>query len=328
MTGSPKPTSRISVIIPACNESDALRRLLPKVHAVLPLAEVVVVDDGSTDTTAEVAAELGAKVVCHPYNIGNGAAIKSGVRAATGDLLVFLDGDGQHDPQDIPRLLAVADRYDMVVGARSPGSHAGTPRRLANVLYNWFASYVTGQRISDLTSGFRVVGAEQFRELLHLLPNGFSYPTTSTMAFFRSGYAIGYVAINAGRRTGRSHIRPLHDGLKFLMIIFKIGTLYAPLKLFLPVCAAFFVLGSCNYLYTYLAQGRFTDMSVLMFTTSVLTFLIGLVSEQITQLVYSRNPGDPANQEVRALNAGSMEPEEDWGEVDGRRHFNLERALD
>lgn len=329
MTDRRNTAPSVSVIIPARNEADSLRRLLPKVNAVLPTAEIIVVDDGSTDGTADVAADLGAKVMRHPYNIGNGAAIKTGAKAATGDVLVLLDADGQHNPADIPRLLELVDGYDMVVGARSPGSHAGMPRRLANAIYNRFATYMTGHRIPDLTSGFRAVRAERFREFLHLLPNGFSYPTTSTMAFFRAGYSVGYVPIDAGKRLGRSHIRPLRDGLKFLLIIFKIGTLYTPLKLFLPVCALFFALGSCNYLYTYLAYERFTDMSVLMYTASVLVFLIGLVSEQITQLIYLRNAETRVDRHLMQATARAAEATAERTEMPRSDHQQrLRRAPD
>jgi glycosyltransferase involved in cell wall biosynthesis len=277
----------VSIVIPAKNEARPLQELLPKLRKVLPEAEIVVVDDGSTDATAEVAARCGANVVCHPYSMGNGAAIKTGARVATGDVLIFLDGDGQHNPADIPRLMSELWKgYDLVVGSRNGPSHAGVGRRLANGFYNWLASYMTGNKVYDLTSGFRVARADNFKEFLYLLPNGFSYPTTSTMAFFRAGYSVAYVPIEAAKRIGESHIRPLQDGLRFLLIIFKIGTLYSPLKLFCPVSGVFFLTGLTYYLYVYITEGRFTNMSALMFTTAVLIFLIGLVSEQITQLIY------------------------------------------
>jgi glycosyltransferase involved in cell wall biosynthesis len=277
----------VSLVLPAKNEARALEGLLPKLRQTCPDAEIIVVDDGSTDATAEVAARCGARVVRHPHSKGNGAAVKSGARAATGDTLVFMDADGQHDPDDVPRLLAEIERdHDLVVGCRNPSSHASLGRRLANGFYNWLATYMTGQEVADLTSGFRAARAHKFREFLYLLPNGFSYPTTSTMAFFRAGYSVAYVPIKAAKRTGKSHIQPLQDGVRFLLIIFKIGTLYSPLKLFFPVSAAFFTTALGYYLYTYVTATRFTNMSALMFTTSVLIFLIGLVSEQITQLIY------------------------------------------
>jgi glycosyltransferase involved in cell wall biosynthesis len=258
-----------------------------KQPASVPGVEVVVVDDGSTDETASVARNAGARVISHPYSMGNGAAIKTGARQALGDVLVFMDADGQHDPADIPRLLArLADGFDMVVGARQRGSQASVGRGVANHFYNRLASYMTGQRVEDLTSGFRAVRAGKFREFLYLLPNGFSYPTTCTMAFFRAGYAVAYEPIHAARRIGQSHLRIVKDGVRFLLIIFKVGTLYSPLKLFAPLSMAFFALGLMWYAVTLFTQGRFTNMSALMFTTSVIVFMIGLVSEQITALMY------------------------------------------
>jgi glycosyltransferase involved in cell wall biosynthesis len=278
---------RISLILPAKNEAEGLRRTLPGVRELLPDAEVIVVDDGSTDQTAAVARELGAKVLSSPYSMGNGAAIKRGARAATGDVFVFMDADGQHNLNCIAALLARLDEgYDMVVGARGWDGQANVGRGLANGLYNRLASWMTNQRVADLTSGFRAVRADKFMEFIHLLPNGFSYPTTVTMAFFRSAYAVAYVPIPVAARIGRSHLRPLRDGLRFLLIIFKIATLYAPLKLFAPTSGLFFALGLANYAYTYVAYGRFTNMSVLLLSASVIVFLIGLVSEQITALTY------------------------------------------
>lgn len=278
---------RVSVVLPAKNEAGALRQLLARLEEAVPDAEIVVVDDGSDDETAAIAASAGARVVRHPYGLGNGAAIKSGVRTARGEILVFMDADGQHDPAELPGLVSKLDEgFDLVVGSREGAAHASLGRRLANAIYNRFASYMTGHRVEDLTSGFRAARADKFSEFLYLLPNGFSYPTTSTMAFFRAGYSVAYAPIEAGKRVGSSHIKPLQDGLRFLLIIFKVGTLYSPLKLFVPVSAAFFITGLSYYLYTYATAGRFTNMSALMFTTAVLVFLIGLVSEQITQLVY------------------------------------------
>ena len=284
---------RISIVLPAKNEAAALKTLLPRLRAAQPDAEIIVVDDGSTDDTPEICASAGVLCLSSPYSMGNGAAIKRGARAATGDIIVFMDGDGQHDPADIARLLErLGQGYDMVVGARDWGSQAGVGRGVANTIYNWLATRMTGHEVADLTSGFRAVRADRFREFLHLLPNGFSYPTTSTMAFFRSAYPVAYLPIKAAQRVGKSHIKPLKDGVRFLLIIFKIATLYSPLKLFAPTAVVFFLLGCANYAWTFSHEGRLTNMSTLMWSAAVIVFLIGLVSEQITALMYvSSEPG-------------------------------------
>src|SRR5574344_2667805 len=289
----PSASMHLSIILPAKNESAAIGATVEKIHVQLArmnleaCAEVLVVNDGSTDNTAAVAQAAGARVVHHPYSKGNGAAIKTGARAAQGEMLVFMDADGQHDPADIPRLLDQLNQgHDMVVGARQKGSQASVGRGLANGLYNRLASWMTGHKVEDLTSGFRAVRADKFREFLYLLPNGFSYPTTSTMAFFRAGYSGAYVPIHAAKRIGKSHIRLLRDGTRFLLIIFKIGTLFSPLKIFAPVALVMFLLGTGWYGWTFFTLHRFTNMSALLYTGSVMTFMMGLISEQITALMY------------------------------------------
>jgi glycosyltransferase involved in cell wall biosynthesis len=281
---------QLSIVIPAKNESKAIGTVVSAARDCYPDAEIIVVNDGSTDDTAAVAAGAGATVITHPESLGNGAAVKTGARATTGDIIALMDGDGQHDAKELaPLLERLENGYDMVIGARDTGSHANVGRLFANGLYNAIASMLSGRKIPDLTSGFRVVRADKFRQFLYLLPNGFSYPTTITMAFLRNGYPIIFEPITASRRIGKSHIRPLRDGTRFLAIIFKIATLYSPLKIFLPVAAAFFLTGAGWYAYTFATLGRFTNMSMLLFSASVIVFLIGLISEQITALTYSKS---------------------------------------
>ena len=284
-------TRTVSVVIPAKNEAASIGNVVAAVAAVLPGAEIIVVDDGSADGTGEAAAAAGAQVLRHRVSRGNGAAVKSGARQATGSVLVFMDADGQHDPRDIPRLLALLDEgYDMAVGSRARQMHAGTARWLANSIYNRLASWMTGTNIPDLTSGFRAARSDYFREFLPLLPNGFSYPTTSTMAFLRAGYGVAFEPVNVNSRAEgtQSHVRPLLDGGRFLLIIFRVATLYAPLKLFAPLSALLFAGGLAYSTYTLTMLGRFTNFGALLLVTALLVFLIGLVSEQITALIYKR----------------------------------------
>lgn len=277
----------ISVVLPAKNESGAIGQTIAQIQQLQLAHEIIVVNDGSTDKTQYVAEQAGAKVVTHPYSKGNGAAIKTGARNATGDIIIFMDADGQHSPEDIPRLLEKIEAgYDLVVGARQKGSQASLGRGIANSFYNILATYMTEHKVEDLTSGFRAVRADKFREFLYLLPNGFSYPTTSTMAFFRAGYSVAYEPIHAAKRIGKSHIKPIKDGMRFFIIIFKIATLFSPLKMFIPIAVLLFMMATGWYSYTLWDAGRFTNMSALLYTGSIMIFLLGLISEQITALMY------------------------------------------
>jgi len=275
----------VSIVLPVFNEAAGLAELIGKIHDLkLPRAEVIVVDDGSSDQSAEIALGAGANVIRHPYNIGNGAAIKSGMRAARGRLIVLMDGDGQHKPEDIPNLLAAAAQYDMVVGARAKGSKLRLHRYAANTIYNLLASYVTQFKVKDLTSGFRVLSRRDALRFIDLLPNTFSYPTTLTLAFLRSGLTLNYVPIQTLYRAGQSKISLVTDGVRFFLIIAKIATLFSPFRIFLPVSAFFFFTGFGYYFYTYITEHRFTNMGVFLLTTAVIVFMLGLVSEQIALL--------------------------------------------
>jgi len=290
---------KISIILPAKNESANIAAVIKNIKKHcnnLNNYEILIINDGSTDNTSEIAETNGARVITHPYSMGNGAAIKTGARNATGNIFVFMDADGQHNPADIPKLLNKMNQgYDMVVGARIPSAQASLPRRFANTFYNRFASLMTGHRIEDLTSGFRAVKAQQFRKFLYLLPNGFSYPTTSTMAFFRSGFPVAYIPINCAKREGKSHIRVAKDGMRFFIIILRIGSLFSPMRLFLPISGSVFLTGISYYCYTFLTSGRFTNMSALLILSSLIIFMIGILSEQVSSLHYKdfeRHPWD------------------------------------
>lgn len=280
-------TPSISIVLPCLNEATNLVSLLPKLKQAQPHAEILVVDDGSTDNSAEICLQHDIRVVSHPQPLGNGAAIKAGAREAKGEIIVFMDSDGQHQPDDIQLLLnKLEEGYDMVVGARHSNTHASTKRLIGNTIFNKLASFMTGQKIEDLTSGFRAVRAKHFKKFLYLLPNGFSYPTTSTMAFFRSALPVAYIPIHAGKRDGKSKIKLFKDGLRFFVIILKIGALFSPMRLFLPISVLFFLLGVINHIDSYISSGTFSNGSLLLYTSSVFIFLMGILSEQISSLHY------------------------------------------
>jgi glycosyltransferase involved in cell wall biosynthesis len=248
-----------------------------------------VVDDGSTDNTAKEAVAAGANVRSHPYNIGNGAAIKTGLRTAAGDWIIMMDADGQHAPEDVARLLEHKEKYDMVIGARTRVSETSLHRDIANTFYNGLASYVCKFKVEDLTSGFRMIRKDTVRQFIHLLPNTFSYPSTLTLAYLRSGLGVKYIPIDTKRRQGKSKIKLLQDGTRFFIIITKIATLFSPLRVFLPISFFFFITGFGYYVYTFTTIHRFSNMSALLLSTSIIIFMMGLISEQITQLRYDRH---------------------------------------
>lgn len=285
----------VSVIIPACNEAETIGAVVSSIRALHPDFEIIVIDDGSQDETSSAALAAGAKVYAHPYNIGNGAAVKSGIRVAEGEFLVMMDADGQHNPAEIKKLLAELPEYDMVVGARNHSGQASLGRALGNRIYSWFASYVAKFPIQDLTSGFRAIKADLAKSFLYLLPNTYSYPTTITLGVLRSGRTLTYVPIEVNaRKRGSSQIKLIKDGARFFMIIVRICTLYSPMRVFLPVSFSMFLLGLGWYLYTFLSDGRFTNMSALLFTTSIVIFMMSLVSEQISQMRFERRGSERA----------------------------------
>jgi glycosyltransferase involved in cell wall biosynthesis len=293
----------VSVIIPACNEAETIGAVVSSIRALHPDFEIIVIDDGSQDETSSAALAAGAKVYAHPYNIGNGAAVKSGIRVAEGEFLVMMDADGQHNPAEIKKLLAELPEYDMVVGARNHSGQASLGRALGNRIYSWFASYVAKFPIQDLTSGFRAIKADLAKSFLYLLPNTYSYPTTITLGVLRSGRTLTYVPIEVNaRRRGSSQIKLIKDGARFFMIIVRICTLYSPMRVFLPVSFSMFLLGLGWYLYTFLSDGRFTNMSALLFTTSIVIFMMSLVSEQISQMRFERRGSERA----RPISVGSL----------------------
>ena len=284
----------ISIILPAYNESKVIANVINDVQLELTNRkvdyEIIVVNDNSNDETQNVAEKAGAKVISHPYNIGNGAAIKTGIRNSKGDTLVLMDSDGQHKARDITKLLEFIDKYDMVVGARISNKSGAFHRNIANSIFNIFASYITHYKVRDLTSGFRVVKKDVLNRFLYLLPNTFSYPSTITLALIRSGYSIKYVPIEVEKRIGKSKIKIISDGIRFLVIILKIGTLFSPLRIFIPISTTFFAVGVWHLYYkVFYLDGKYTDFTIFMFIVSIIIFLLGLISEQITQIKYEKS---------------------------------------
>jgi glycosyltransferase involved in cell wall biosynthesis len=274
----------VSIVIPAMNEADAIGTVVSSLRAAAPWREILVVDDGSTDETSARARAAGACVVRHPYNKGNGAAVKTGIRRANGDFVLIIDADGQHPPEDAQRIAARLGEFDLVIGARSGSTQATTGRRLGNALLNRLASYLTSRPIADLTSGFRGARTECLREFIHLLPNGFSTPTTTTLAFIKAGYNVAFEPIDARQRSGYSKIRFAKDGTRFLLILLKIITLFSPLRIFLPISIVSFATGSIYGIWNMIATGKIPNGAVILILFAVIVFLVGLISEQIASL--------------------------------------------
>jgi glycosyltransferase involved in cell wall biosynthesis len=293
----------VTIVLPAYHEEGVISRVVASIHNAMQASgneyEVLVVDDGSVDRTSDEAFAAGARVIRHAYNMGNGAAIKTGIRHAHGDVVVFMDSDGQHDPLDIPRLLEHIDENGMVVGARTKESQSAWYRWIANEIYNSLASYICSFKIPDLTSGFRAIHTNLARRFLYLLPNTFSYPTTLTMAVFRSGHCVKYIPIQTADRVGKSKIKLLRDGSRFLLIIFKIATLYSPLKIFIPVSLIVATLSVLWYGITvYLVGPKLPPASIILMISSVLIFFMGLISEQISQVHYAFSENGPEDTSI------------------------------
>jgi glycosyltransferase involved in cell wall biosynthesis len=285
---------KISIVIPVYNEAGCIGKVVKKTRELFPDDEIIVVDDGSTDETASEAKQAGALVYSHPYNIGNGAAVKTGIRMARGEVMVFMDGDNQHDPQDIKKLIEIIPEYDMVVGMRGKSDQASLFRFSGNIFFNWLATYVAKFPVKDLTSGFRAIKAKTAKSFINMLPNSYSYPTTITLGVLRSGLSVKYIPISINKRSsGKSHLKVAKDGVRFFMIIVKICTLYSPMRIFLPVSFIMFVLGLCRYAYTYVTQNAFTNMSAFLFIGGLMIFMMGLISEQICQMRYEKTENMP-----------------------------------
>jgi glycosyltransferase involved in cell wall biosynthesis len=276
--------SGVSVVIPACNEAGAIADVVRELAALASWSEILVIDDGSNDDTAARASAAGARVLRHPYRKGNGAAVKTGIRASSGEYVLVVDGDGQHRPADALRLVARLGEFDLVVGARAPGTQAGLTRRAGNAVLNGLASFLTERQIPDLTSGFRAARRECLVEFLHLLPNGFSTPTTTTMAFLRAGYNVAFEPVEARPRVGASKIRLSSDGPKFLLIMMRVMTIFSPLRIFLPISIVSFLAGAAYGIYTVIEQGKIPNGAVLLIMFAVIVFLVGLVSDQVAAL--------------------------------------------
>jgi glycosyltransferase involved in cell wall biosynthesis len=281
--------SLVSIVIPAMNEEDSIAGVVADLRAAASWHEVLVVDDGSRDATAQRAEQAGARVVRHPYNKGNGAAVKTGIRNAAGEFMLIVDGDGQHHAVDALRIATRLGEYDLVVGARNAATQATLTRRAGNALLNWLAGYLTGRPIPDLTSGLRGARREHLREFLHLLPNGFSTPTTTTLAFIRAGYNVTFEPVDAAMRLGRSKLRVARDGAKFFLILLRVITIFSPLRIFVPLSALTFAAGTVYGVANFVLAGRIPNGAVVLLLFAVIVFLVGLVSEQISALRFERH---------------------------------------
>ncbi len=284
----------VTLVLPAYNEEKAISSSLKKITGFMKQNfsdyEIIVVNDASTDRTAEIVSGFDdVIIVTHPYNKGNGSAVRTGIRNAKKEFVVMMDADGQHSIKDILKITEYLGVYDCVIGARTESSHGSFHRNMANRFYNSLATYVTNIKIEDLTSGYRGFRTSVIKKFLYMFPNGFSYPTTSTLAVIKAGYNLKYCPIIAKKRIGKSKIKILRDGFRFILIIIKIAILFSPLKVFLPVSLGFVTAGLAHMFYKIVLLGlRYTQFSIFLISVGVIIFLIGLLSEQIATLRYDK----------------------------------------
>lgn len=276
----------VSIVIPAYNEESSITELIKRIFAVSKDFELIVSSDGSTDATVRLAKDAGAIVVEHPYNVGNGAAVKDGALRATRDYIVFMDADLQHQPDDVVQLLQYLPEYDMVIGARTKESMTDLHRNIGNKILIKIAENISGHKINDLTSGFRAVKKELFLKFMHLYPLRYSYPTTSTLAFLSAGYFVKYVPLSSIQKRihGESNIRPLKDGMRFIHIILRVIMTFHPMKIFLPITLTLFLGGIAVSVYQLLQVGGIRSSSIILLLSSVIVFLNGMLAEQISQI--------------------------------------------
>ena len=284
----------LTVIVPIYNERERVIDTLSRILAVPLDTEVLAVDDCSSDGSSELVEQFAkehpsVRVFHHPYNMGNGATVKTGLRNARAPFVMIADADGQHPPEEIPRFFEKVQDYDLVVGQRATGTEATLFRNFGNWVFNTFASYVAGCRIPDLTCGMRAMKRDIALEFIDLFPNGFSLSATSTLSVIKAGYSIAWIPIKSPKRAGKSKIRPLTDGSKFLLIIVRIAVFFKPLRVFLPISLFALFLGILDFTVTVISEGRIhiSPFAGLMFQSFLLIFLMGLMSEQIANLRFS-----------------------------------------
>lgn len=276
----------ISIIIPAYNEEKSIESLIKNVKTLDIDKEIIVVNDGSTDDTEKIIKNISdIKTILHPYNKGNGAAVKTGILASSNENIIIIDADGQHNPEDVVKLIEELDNYDLVVGARTIDSDTEGIRDLGNYIFKKLGSYLTGIKIPDMTSGFRAFKKQHILRFFNLYPNGFSFPTTSTMCFLTTGLNVKFISIKSKKRAkgSISKIKPLRDGFKFILIILRIIMLN-PLKIFLTAGGFFFFVGILWSFKTILNTGGFSAGGLLFLISGINLIFFGFIFDQIVAL--------------------------------------------